>query len=114
MLVSSLVNYFAIGKVAQCNREGLELLKPFIAARRDEKETKTDSFVRRILPVLRVDSPSFKQNDFLSWLIKESKGIDAEDWAIVARMIGVNFAAIHTSSMVSLSNHHINLDSIVV
>ena len=100
--------------MAQCNREGLELLRPFIAARRDEKETKTDTFVRRILSVLREDLPSSKQNDFLSWLIKESKGIDAEDWAIVARILGVNFAAIHTSSMVSLSNHHVHLDSFVV
>ena len=45
----------------------------------------------------------FEQNDFLSWLIDKAEGNDKEDLPIVARMFGLNFAAIHTSSMVSFA-----------
>jgi hypothetical protein len=58
--------------------------------------------VRRILFILLENSPSSEQNDFLSWLIDESQGEDREDWPIAARIFNLNFAAIHTSSMVSL------------
>ena len=47
VIFGSLVNYVAGGKVAQRNHDGLELLGPFIAARRDEKGEKAASFVRR-------------------------------------------------------------------
>jgi len=40
------------------------------------------------------------QMDFLSWLIDEAKEKEATDWYLTSRMLTVNFAAIHTSSMV--------------
>jgi len=49
----SILFYFVGGKIAQRNRDGLELLKPFIAARRNEgKEDRTGEFVCRTLPAL--------------------------------------------------------------
>jgi hypothetical protein len=114
-ICGSLVDYFASGKLAQCHRDGLELLRPFIAARRDEKmEEKSETFVRRILSVLHENYPSSAQNDYLSWLIDEAKGKDREDSSIAARMFGLSFVGIQTSSMVSLPSHHVNMDSSVV
>ena len=111
----SFVNYVAGGKVARHKRDGLELLKPFIAARRDQtNEEKTEKFVRRMRSVSRENSRS-GQNDFVSWVIDESKGENKEDWTVVARVFNVNFASIHTSSMVSFARpYDINMDRFVV
>jgi len=100
----SIINYLVSGRVAQRNREALELLGPFIAARRDER--RDENFVRRFLSMGLENSPSSEQNDFLTWLIEESKGEDSENWPIAARIFTVNLAAIHTSSMVSLPMNH--------
>lgn len=110
----SLVNYFVGGRLAQHNREGLELLEPLIAARRDNK--RDESFVRRFLSMGSESSPSPEQNDFLTWLVEESEGEDSKDWPITARIFAVNLGAIHTSSMVSLPTdyYHVNMDSFVV
>jgi hypothetical protein len=46
--------------VARRNRQGVELLGPFIAARRKEKkEDRTENFVRRFLSIWLENSPSF-------------------------------------------------------
>jgi len=90
--------------VEQRKREGLELLRPFIAARRDERSD--EKFVRRFLSIWLESSPSSEQNDFLTWLIDKSEADDREDWPITARMFNVNLAAIHTSSMVCLPTNH--------
>src|SRR5258708_1861305 len=109
----SLINYFISGRVTRRNREGLKLLRPFIAARRDER--RDENFVRRFLSIWLASSPSPEQNDFLTWLIDKSKADDREDWPITARMFNVNLAAIHTSSMVSLpTNHEVKMGSFVI
>jgi hypothetical protein len=111
----SIVFYFAGGKIAQRNRDGLKLLKPFIDARRNGKEGGTEEFVRRTLSIALEISPSSKQNDFLTWLLQEGKGEDIEDWSLAVRIFGLNFAAIHTTSMVNLPpNHHVNKYSLLV
>jgi len=107
----SLVFYFTGGKIRQHNRDGLELLKPFITARRnEEKGEQTEKFVCRTLPVSLENSFSSKQDDFLTWLIDEGKGRVIEDWPLTARIFGLNFAAIHTTSMVSRPPNHVNMD----
>ncbi|KAJ7434826.1 cytochrome P450 [Mycena galericulata] len=40
-----------------------------------------------------------KPNDFLSWLLEDAKGSDREPSAIGLRLLVINMAAIHTSSM---------------
>jgi len=40
------------------------------------------------------------QMDLLSWLMDDAKEKEATDWYLTSRMLAVNFAAIHTSSMV--------------
>jgi hypothetical protein len=86
--------------VAQHHRDGLRLLGPVIAARNEEG---AENPVRRVLFILLENfERSSEQNDFLSWLMDEAKGEEKEDWAIVARMLVLNFGAIRTSSMVSL------------
>ncbi|SRR5258708_26697278 len=109
----SIFFYFAGGKIAQRNRDGLELLKPFISARRNEgKEEGTEEFVSRTVSTLPENSPPFEQNDFLTWLINDGKGEDREDWSLAVRTFGLNFAAIHSTSMVSQQpNHNVNTDS---
>jgi hypothetical protein len=103
----SIVFYLAGGKIAQRNRDGLELLKPFIDARRNGKE----EFVRCTLPVSLEVSPSSKQNDLLTWLINEG----VEDGYLIVHTFSLNFAAILTSSLVSLPpNHHVNECSLVI
>jgi hypothetical protein len=44
----------------------------------------------------------------------EAKGEEKEPQALAAQILSLNFAAIHTSSMVSLLNHHLNMDSFVI
>jgi len=75
------VNYFVNG-MAQRYREGTRLLAPVIAARREEVKGGTEN-----------------PEDFLTWIMDAAKGVDKETEAIVERMFGLNFAAIHTSSM---------------
>jgi hypothetical protein len=106
----SIIFYFAGGKIAQRNRDGLELLKPFIDARR---KGGSEEFVRHTLPIPLEISPSSKQNDFLTWLLQEGKGEDIEDWSLAARIFGLNFAAIHTTSMVNLLLNHVNKYSLL-
>jgi hypothetical protein len=103
----SIVFYFAGSKVAQRNCDGLKLLKPFIDARRNGGGT--EEFVRRTLPIALEISPLSKQNDFLTWLINEGEGEDIEDLSLAVRTLGLNFAAIQTTSRVNLPpNHHEN------
>lgn len=41
------------------------------------------------------------QNDFLSWLMDQAEGEENEDRALLDRLFALNFAAIHSSSLVS-------------
>ena len=100
------VYHVAGSKLAQCNRDGMELLRPFIAARLGEKR-ESENFVRRFLFIPLEDSPS-EQNDYLTWLIQKSKGEDVKDSPVAARMFALNFVAIQTSSMVSFPNHQVD------
>lgn len=54
---------------------------------------------------------TLEQNDFLAWLMDEAKGYELTTRALVLRLLTLNFAAIHTSSMVGLylSIYHIDL-----
>ena len=40
------------------------------------------------------------QVDLLTWLMDEAKDEETTDWYLTSRILTVNFAAIHTSSMV--------------
>ena len=42
-----------------------------------------------------------RQNDMLMWLMDEAEGEEKDTRNLVCRILTVNFAAIHTSSMVS-------------
>jgi hypothetical protein len=41
------------------------------------------------------------QNDMLMWLMEEAKGIERSLEGLARRMLVVNFAAVHTTSLVS-------------
>ena len=41
------------------------------------------------------------QNDMLMWLISEAKGVERSLEGIARRLLLVNFAAVHTTSLVS-------------
>ena len=49
------------------------------------------------------------QNDMLMWLMGEAKGIERSLEGLARRMLVINFAAIHTTSLVSHTNPHISL-----
>jgi len=76
------LNYIAGNRKAKGNRAAAKFLGPVIAARRIERENGTNN-----------------SNDFLSWLMDNAEGEEKEDWALVARILVLNFAAIHTTSM---------------
>ncbi|KAF8897198.1 cytochrome P450 [Infundibulicybe gibba] len=42
-----------------------------------------------------------KPNDLISWLLEEAQGDQRSVWNVTARVLAVNFAAIHTTSMAS-------------
>ncbi|KAJ3504346.1 hypothetical protein NLJ89_g7978 [Agrocybe chaxingu] len=76
-LISSVDNRF---------EQGLKHLAPLFAARRKAREEKGAS-------------DSNKPVDFLSWLMDEAKDEEQTDWYLNSRILMVNFASIHTSSM---------------
>ena len=49
------------------------------------------------------------QNDMLMWLMSEAKGIERSLEGLARRMLVINFAAIHTTSLVSHTNPDISL-----
>jgi hypothetical protein len=80
--------------------DGIELLRPVIDARRKAK-AEGESPVR-LFAVFIEKSPTPGQIDFLSWIMDVAKGEDGDDWSLFERIMNLNFAAIHTSSMVGL------------
>lgn len=52
------------------------------------------------LSILRVSSIIASQNDMLSWLMNEAKGYQRTVKDYTLRILAINFASIHTSSMV--------------
>ena len=53
-------------------------------------------------PLLRLFTDS--QNDMLMWLMSEAKGVERSVEGLARRMLLVNFAAIHSTSLASASN----------
>jgi len=45
------------------------------------------------------------QNDMLMWLMSEAKGVEKSLEGLTRRMLLVNFASIHTTSIVSRASH---------
>ncbi|TFY79744.1 hypothetical protein EWM64_g4273 [Hericium alpestre] len=67
-------------------RTGIKHLEPLIKERRHKLELYGDSW-------------EDKPNDFLMWLMEEASGRDATVRSLTLRIMVINFAAIHTSSM---------------
>jgi ATP sulfurylase len=87
-------------KAAKRRHDGIELLRPVIDARRKGK-TEGERSVR-LFAMFVEKSPTPEQIDFLSWIMDVAKGEEGDDWSLFERIMGLNFAAIHTSSMVGL------------
>jgi hypothetical protein len=49
------------------------------------------------------------QNDMLMWLMDEAKGIERSLEGLARRMLVVNFAAVHTTSLVSHTDLRMSL-----
>jgi hypothetical protein len=49
------------------------------------------------------------QNDMLMWLMEEAKGIERSLEGLARRMLVVNFAAVHTTSLVSHTDLRMSL-----
>jgi hypothetical protein len=47
--------------------------------------------------------PDERPNDLLSWLMEDAVGEERDPYNLTLRVLGVNFAAIHTTSIVSCS-----------
>ncbi|KAJ3514733.1 hypothetical protein NLJ89_g2200 [Agrocybe chaxingu] len=80
-----IVNKF-ISKVPKRIEDGLKHLVPLFMERRKEREEKGADYPEKPL-------------DLLSWLMDEASDKEATDWYLTSRILTVNFAAIHTSSM---------------
>ena len=64
-------------------------------------ETWEDAPVRDRDPVyVSVVQEVHKQNDVLMWLMKEAKGVERSVEGLARRLLLVNFASIHTTSLV--------------
>ncbi|KAF9528914.1 hypothetical protein CPB83DRAFT_835400 [Crepidotus variabilis] len=103
----------AISQVGKRTDKALNLLQPSIPQRRREKERKGQDYAGK--PVSRVTYAvlgSFQRLtrvDMLSWLMDTAEGKEAEEWYLTSRVLTVNFAAIHTSSMVCPLSYTISL-----
>ena len=54
------------------------------------------------------------QNDMLTWLMDEAKGVEKSLAGLARRLLVVNFAAIHTSSNVSHTNSDFLYELLIV
>ena len=46
------------------------------------------------------------QNDLLMWLMSEAKGVERSVEGVARRLLLVNFAAIHSTSLASVASRH--------
>ncbi|KAF8153783.1 cytochrome P450 [Crassisporium funariophilum] len=74
-----------VSAVPKRTKHGLKHLAPIIQARRQERLEKGDDFEGSV--------------DLLTWLMDEAKDEEVTDLNLTSRILTVNFAAIHTSSM---------------
>lgn len=74
-------------KLPQRLQRGMKHLKPIIDSRREEQE--------------KIGNGYEKPLDFLSWLMEAAQGEEQTIENLTRRILVVNFAAIHTSSMVN-------------
>ncbi|KAF9528910.1 cytochrome P450, partial [Crepidotus variabilis] len=75
-----------ISQVRNRTEKALSFLRPMMEERRAERLEKGDDYPGK--PV-----------DLLTWLMDTAKGEETTDWFLTSRILTVNFAAIHTSSM---------------
>jgi len=52
--------------------------------------------------------------NLLTWLMDEAKGEEATDWYLTSRMLAINFAAIHSSSMVGCNHDYVQISSFLI
>ncbi|PPR05227.1 hypothetical protein CVT24_010333 [Panaeolus cyanescens] len=76
-----------LSSVDSTNRAALGHLEPIIEDRRKKRAE------------MGKDYPG-KPVDLLTWFMDEAKGEETSSWALTSRILTLNFAAIHTSSMV--------------
>jgi len=91
-----------ISNVPKRIQHGLKHLAPVFAARRKQRDNNEEKPV--CLTLGRCNQyqklTNSAQFDLLTWLMDEAKGKEATDWYLTSRILTINFAAIHTSSMV--------------
>ncbi|TFK19403.1 cytochrome P450 [Coprinopsis marcescibilis] len=78
------------------------LMRPLVAWMVPMLRRRTDQALRHLVPVIRQrkETPqNDRPTDFLDWLIQAAEGEEATEEALSARVLFLNFAAIHTSSM---------------
>ncbi|EJF60342.1 cytochrome P450 [Dichomitus squalens LYAD-421 SS1] len=88
-----IVAWFTSSTRRTVRRAALPCLRPVIAARKEQISEHG----------LGQDWPG-KPNDMLQWIIEDEMSRGAEDEAIIARILLVNFQAIHTTSTVSFTH----------
>ncbi|KAF8185937.1 cytochrome P450, partial [Pholiota molesta] len=74
-----------ISNIPKRKKDALKHLVPLIQARREERTAKGDQAAKPV--------------DLLTWLMDEANADESTDEALTTRLLTVNFAAIHTSSM---------------
>ena len=99
-----------ISNVPKRTREGLKHLAPLIAARRKEHKENRSNPETQVCSIFGGYNQYSKlinsaQSDLLTWLFEEGKEDDTTD--LTLRILGINFAAIHTSSVVCCNSNYI-------
>ena len=92
-----------ISNVPKRTQEGLKYFAPLLAARRKEREESRYNYETQVCLILRRYNQYSKlinsaQPNLLTWLLDEGKEEEATD--LTLRILGLNFAAIHTTSIV--------------
>jgi hypothetical protein len=77
-------------------------LSPIIDERRKMQEIQGDDYQK---PVYPLSESANSKADLIQWLMDSAQGSETETHHLVSRILMVNFAAIHTSSMVSIWNN---------
>jgi hypothetical protein len=87
-------------------RQEMEFIRPMVEERfakmEDFGENWDDKPVRRSASLdANVVINAEEQNDMLMWLMSEAKGVERSVEGLARRLLGINFAAIFTTSLVS-------------
>jgi cytochrome P450 len=100
-LFPSFIQPYELRRLAQCQLIHLLRLIGMCLTHVKSSQRKAEQFLVPIIEERYRLPPEERPNDMLSWLMEDAVGEEREPQNLSLRILAINFAAIHTTSMVS-------------